>query len=90
MTWDHRKHAAIGASALTPTEELNDVARIGSNTTNVLMGKAGRPGIAIPQGARLLSIVNDYDGLQLGTLSVQTHDSGGSEEPDYSVEGKAL
>ena len=69
---NYRKHAVIGASALTPLEELAEVAKIVRSHHERFDGQGfpdGLQGTAIPLGARILSIVNDYDGLQIGTLS---------------------
>lgn len=68
----YRKHPVIGASALTPLEELTEVARLIRGHHERFDGQGypdGLQGEAIPRGARLISIVNDYDGLQRGTLS---------------------
>ena len=68
----YRKHAVIGASALTPLEELAEVAKIVRSHHERFDGQGfpdGLQGLSIPFGARILSIVNDYDGLQIGTLS---------------------
>lgn len=68
----YRKHPIIGESALTPLEELADVARLVRAHHERFDGQGfpdGLEGTAIPRGARLISIVNDYDGLQGGILS---------------------
>ena len=68
----YRKHAVIGASALSPLEELAEVAKIVRSHHERFDGQGfpdGLQGTSIARGARILSIVNDYDGLQIGTLS---------------------
>ena len=68
----YRKHAISGESALMPLEELKDVARIVRSHHERFDGQGfpdGLEGQDIPLGARLLCVVNDYDGLQIGTLS---------------------
>jgi putative nucleotidyltransferase with HDIG domain len=68
----YRKHVIAGESALMPFDELQDVAKIVRSHHERYDGQ-GFPdsleGAAIPLGARILSLVNDYDGLQIGTLS---------------------
>ena len=62
----------IGASALSPLEELAEVAKIVRSHHERFDGQGfpdGLQGTSIARGARILSIVNDYDGLQIGTLS---------------------
>lgn len=68
----YRKHAAAGASALMPLEELKEVARIVRSHHERFDGQGfpdGIGGLEIARGARILSVVNDYDGLQIGTLA---------------------
>jgi putative nucleotidyltransferase with HDIG domain len=68
----YRKHVIAGESALMPFDELQDVAKIVRSHHERYDGQ-GFPdsleGAAIPLGARILSLVNDYDGLQIGVLS---------------------
>ncbi len=65
------KHPTQGAMALMEMEQLRGAAQIirhhhecydGSGYPDHLMGEA------IPLGARILAVANDYDALQLGTL----------------------
>lgn len=68
----YRKHAAAGASALMPLDELKDVAHIVRSHHERFDGQGfpdGTAGLNIALGARILSVVNDYDGLQIGTLA---------------------
>lgn len=68
----YRKHVVAGESALMPLEELKDVSRIVRAHHEQFDGKGfpdGLEGADIVRGARILSVVNDYDGLQIGTLS---------------------
>jgi len=68
----YRKHAIAGESALMPLEELKDVSRIVRSHHERFDGQGfpdGLLGLNIPYGARILSVVNDYDGLQNGTLA---------------------
>jgi HD-GYP domain-containing protein (c-di-GMP phosphodiesterase class II) len=68
----YRKHALAGESALMPLEELKDVSRIVRAHHERFDGQGfpdGLQGLNIPLGARILSVVNDYDGLQIGTLA---------------------
>ena len=70
----YRKHPLNGEAALMPLEELRDAARIVRSHHERFDGQ-GFPdalsGIAIPIGARILSVVNDYDGLQIGILGAK-------------------
>ena len=68
----YRKHSLAGESALMPLEELKDVSMIVRSHHERFDGQGfpdGLEGLRIPLGARVLSVVNDYDGLQIGTLS---------------------
>jgi response regulator RpfG family c-di-GMP phosphodiesterase len=68
----YRKHAIAGESALMPLDELKDVARIVRSHHERFDGQGfpdGLQGLNIPFGARIISVVNDYDGLQIGTLA---------------------
>ena len=69
---NYRKHTLAGESALMPLEELGNVARIVRSHHERYDGQGfpdGLEGDAITLGARIVSVVNDYDGLQIGTLS---------------------
>lgn len=68
----YRKHALAGESALMPLEELKGAAHLIRAHHERFDGQGfpdGMQGLAIPLGARILSVVNDYDGLQIGTLA---------------------
>ena len=68
----YRKHVLAGESALMPLDELKNVATIVRAHHERYDGQGfpdGLQGSEIPLGARLLSVVNDYDGLQIGTLA---------------------
>jgi hypothetical protein len=55
-----------------PLDELKDVAKLVRAHHERFDGQGfpdGLEGPNIPIGARILSVVNDYDGLQMGTLS---------------------
>ena len=68
----YRKHVIAGESALMPLDELKDVAKIVRGHHERFDGQGfpdGLQGLSIPFGARILSVVNDYDGLQIGTLA---------------------
>jgi response regulator RpfG family c-di-GMP phosphodiesterase len=68
----YRKHAVAGQSALMPLAELREAAALIRSHHERFDGQ-GFPdtlaGIAIPLGARILAVANDYDALQIGTLS---------------------
>jgi response regulator RpfG family c-di-GMP phosphodiesterase len=66
----YRKHAIAGESALMPLDELKDAARIVRSHHERFDGLGfpdGLKGESIPAGARILAVVNDFDGLQIGT-----------------------
>jgi len=68
----YRKHVLAGESALMPLEDMKDVARIIRSHHERFDGQGfpdGLEGTKIPLGARILSLVNDFDGLQIGTLA---------------------
>jgi response regulator RpfG family c-di-GMP phosphodiesterase len=68
----YRKHAVAGESALMPLDELKESTRLVRSHHERFDGKGypdGLQGMAIPLGARILSVANDYDGLQIGTLA---------------------
>ncbi|TXI77493.1 MAG: response regulator [Dechloromonas sp.] len=76
LTPEHRalvmKHAAMGQNILMPIEKLRDCALLIRHHHEHYDG-TGYPdhlaGMAIPTGARILAVVNDYDALQIGTLA---------------------
>lgn len=65
------KHPVIGQSILMGIEKFKSAAILVRHHHECFDG-SGFPdhlaGIAIPQGSRILSLVNDYDSLQVGTL----------------------
>lgn len=68
----YRKHVISGESALMPLDELQDAAKIVRSHHERFDGQGfpdGLQGLNISLGARILSVVNDYDGLQIGTLA---------------------
>ena len=68
----YRKHAVAGESALMPLDELKDVSKIVRSHHERFDGQGFPDGLLeqnIPFGARILSVVNDYDGLQTGALA---------------------
>jgi response regulator RpfG family c-di-GMP phosphodiesterase len=75
LTQEHRvqvmKHPVIGQNILMSIERLRDAALLVRHHHECYDG-TGFPdrlaGMAIPLGSRLLSVVNDYDALQAGTL----------------------
>jgi response regulator RpfG family c-di-GMP phosphodiesterase len=68
----YRKHSQTGYSALMPLVELKGVATLIRAHHERFDGQ-GFPdslqGLGIPLGARILAVANDYDALQIGTLS---------------------
>jgi len=70
--WSYRKHPLAGEAALMPLDELKEAARLIRAHHESFDGQGfpdGLQGLAIPLGARILAVVNDYDGLQIGTLA---------------------
>ena len=75
LTADQRaqvmKHPQIGQNLLMAIERFKDVATLVRHHHECFDG-TGYPdrlaGMAIPLGARILSVANDYDSLQIGTL----------------------
>ena len=68
----YRKHVVTGEAALMPLDELKDVSKIIRAHHERYDGQGfpdGLQGENIPLGARILSLINDYDGLQIGTLA---------------------
>ena len=68
----YRKHVVAGEAALMPLDDLKDVPKIIRSHHERFDGQGfpdGLEGLNIPYGARILSVVNDFDGLQIGTLS---------------------
>ncbi len=68
----YRKHVITGEAALMPLEELKEAARIVRGHHERFDGQGFPDGLresSIPLGARILSVINDYDGLQIGSLA---------------------
>jgi response regulator RpfG family c-di-GMP phosphodiesterase len=66
------KHPAVGQAALMALDPLQEAARLirGHHERYDGQGFPDRlQGDAIPLGARILAVVNDFDALQLGTLA---------------------
>lgn len=65
------KHPVIGQNILMGIDKFKEVAVLVRHHHECYDG-SGYPdhlvGIAIPQGSRILQVVNDYDSLQIGTL----------------------
>jgi len=66
------KHPLIGHNILMSIDQLHGAARLVRHHHECYDG-SGYPdrlaGIAIPAGSRILAVVNEYDALQLGTLT---------------------
>lgn len=70
--WLARKHPVVAEAALMELEGLRGGAHIIRHHHEHFSGNGypdGLAGLEIPIGARILAIANDYDGLQLGTLT---------------------
>ncbi|HLO65228.1 MAG TPA: HD domain-containing phosphohydrolase [Azonexus sp.] len=75
LTQDQRaqvmKHPVIGQNILIAIDKFKEAAVVVRHHHECFDG-SGYPdrlaGIAIPQGSRILGVVNDYDALQMGTL----------------------
>lgn len=68
----YRKHSLAGANALMPLADLKNAADLIRAHHERFDGQGfpdGTAGLGIPLGARILAVANDYDGLQIGTLS---------------------
>lgn len=68
----YRKHALTGESALMPLAELRNAATLIRSHHERFDGQGFPDGLVGPDislGARILAVANDYDGLQMGTLS---------------------
>jgi hypothetical protein len=65
------KHPVVGQNILISIDKLKEAALLVRHHHECFDG-SGYPdrlaGIAIPQGSRILSAVNEYDSLQIGTL----------------------
>lgn len=72
----YNKHPAKGEQALMALEELRGAAHLIRSHHERFDGQGfpdGLSGLAIPVGARILAVANDYDGLQIGTLAVRRY-----------------
>ncbi|KAF0191822.1 MAG: response regulator receiver [Gammaproteobacteria bacterium] len=79
-----QKHPVIGQGLLMALEQLHGAARLIRSHHERFDGRGfpdGLRGNAIPLGARILTVVNDYDALQQGTLT---------KEPKTPVEARAF
>ena len=68
----YRKHPVKGEQSLMPLADLQGAARIVRAHHERFDGQGypdGLAGPAIPVGARILAVANDYDGLQIGVLA---------------------
>lgn len=68
----YRRHPIAGEAALMPLAELKEAAHIIRSHHERYDGQGypdGLQGNFIPLGARILAVANDYDGLQIGTLT---------------------
>lgn len=67
----YRKHPVKGEQSLMALEELRGVAKLVRSHHERFDGQGypdGLAGLAIPIGARILALVNDFDGLQIGIV----------------------
>lgn len=72
----YRKHPVKGEQSVMALEELRGAARIVRSHHERFDGQGypdGLMGDSIPLGARILCVANDYDGLQIGSLSVRRY-----------------
>lgn len=86
-----RKHPANGAAALMSLPDMRGVAELIRSHHERWDGTgfpAGLKGEAIPLGARILALANDYDAIQIGTLSVKKYN--GDEAKQYVIEGRSF
>ena len=68
----YRKHPAKGEQSLMALEELRGAAKLIRSHHERFDGQGypdGLTGLAIPLGARILALANDYDGLQIGIVA---------------------
>lgn len=84
-----RKHPAKGEQALMALEELRGAARLIRSHHERFDGLGypdGLAGLTIPQGARILALANDYDGLLQGSLNGKRHSE--EEAKQALIQGK--
>jgi len=70
------RHPAKGQQLLMSVEQLASAARIIRHHHECMDGSGypdGLAGLAIPLGARILAVANDYDALQTGALTLHAH-----------------
>lgn len=83
------EHPVRGHQLLKGVEQLANAAKIIRHHHEYLDG-SGYPdrlvGLAIPIGARILAVTNDYDALQMGTLTLQEHTP--EQALEYIVAGR--
>ena len=83
------EHPVRGHQLLKGVEQLANAARIIRHHHEYLDG-SGYPdqlvGLAIPIGSRILAVANDYDALQMGTLTLQEHTP--EQALEYIVAGR--
>ncbi|MBI2308605.1 MAG: response regulator [Rhodocyclales bacterium] len=68
----YRKHTIKGEQSLMALDELRGAATLLRSHHERFDGQGfpdGLSGLAIPLGARILALANDYDGLQIGIIS---------------------
>ncbi len=74
----YRKHPAAGEAALMPLVELQQAASFVRSHHERFDGQGFPDRLAgedIPLGARVLAVVNDFDALQIGTLTEKRHNA---------------
>ena len=87
----YRKHVLTGEAALMPLDELKEAARIVRGHHERFDGQGFPDGLresSIPLGARILSVVNDYDGLQIGSLAEKRMSSDDAKTMLFKARGK--
>ena len=70
----YKRHTLKGEAALMALEDIRNAARLLRSHHERYDGRGFPDRLredSIPLGARILAVVNDYDGLQIGTLSVK-------------------
>lgn len=93
LTGEHRglvmKHPVMGQNILLGIERLKEAARLVRHHHESYDG-TGFPdqlaGLAIPQGSRIICVVNEYDALQVGTLVQRQLKP--SEAVDFLIENR--
>jgi response regulator RpfG family c-di-GMP phosphodiesterase len=83
------RHPVIGQAALMGLEQLHGAAKLIRAHHERWDGMGypdGLSGLAIPMGARILALANDYDGAQIGTLLSKRLSP--SEAATYVIDGR--